>query len=101
MAEDDAFSRKVNEVDKSGATRFGDNWQICLDAVRRATGGAGIARNEMEALLKTADPAQLLERAGREQLLTEADGGNKEAEFAYSKIREAERAAHRRLKGRA
>ena len=101
MAEDDAFNRKVAETDKSGAVRFGDNWRVCLDAVHRSTGGAGIERGAMEAILKTADPAQLLERAGREQLLSEADQGNRESEFAYSKIREAEREQHRKLKGRA
>ena len=101
MAEDDVFNRKVNEVDKSGATRFGDSWKICLDALHRSTGGVGIERGAMEQILKTPDPAQLLERAGREQLLTEADGGNKESEYNYSKIREAEREQHRKLKGRA
>jgi len=97
----DEFDAKVAAVDKSGKTRFGDNWEVCLDAVRRATGGAGIARQHMEEILKTPDPAQLLERAAREQLLTEADSGNKESEYAYSRIREAEREQHRKLKGRA
>jgi hypothetical protein len=97
---DEKFNRDVAAVEAAGKARFGDAWDTTINAVRRAVGPAGIEEGAMRQILNTADPAGLLHNAGREQLLNEADSGNKESEFAYSEMRAKEREQHRRLKGR-
>lgn len=95
----DELQDRVAAVDKDGRARFGEHWEKAIGAVARAN-PAGIPVEQMRALLSTPDPAQFLFVAGREQLLVEADNGNKESDHLYSDIRQHEREQHRRLKGR-
>jgi hypothetical protein len=94
----DDLTKRVAEVEAQAKVRFGDDWTTALAAVGRATGGIDPA--VMKQLLATPDPASLLMVAGKEQLLVESDAGDKNAEYEFSRIREKERANHRKLRGR-
>jgi len=98
---DEAFNRKIHEIEESGKSRFGeDNWKLCMEAIRRSTNNAGIPIDSMRQIASTTDPAHLLFTAGKEILLNESDNGNRESEIRYNAIRNEEREAHKRLRGR-
>jgi hypothetical protein len=97
---DDDLGTKLNQIEQAGRTRFGDDFDVAVQAIKRAIPGGGIPENEMRQLANSADPAGLLMNLGRHCLMDAASNGDKEAEAAYTKIRQAERKAHAEYKGR-
>lgn len=97
---DDELEKRAKAVTQEGVARFGqDDWQKMLSAVHRANPG-GIAPEAMGQVLAQANAVELLSVAGREILIREASDGDRASDAAYSAIRQKEREAHRRLKGR-
>jgi hypothetical protein len=98
---DDPLQRQLAELDRKAKTRYGDdNWQTAVDAVGRAAGSGGIPEQAMKQVLATDDPSGLIYNAAKEQLLIESDSGNRESEYKYAAIRQKEREAYRKLRGR-
>jgi len=101
MSDDPNFNKRLSDLEAQGKQRFGDEgWSTTIAAVGRAVGSAGISRPAMDQILQQADPAAFLNTAGREQLIREASEGNRESDMAYSAMRDKERQAWRKLKGR-
>jgi hypothetical protein len=97
---DAKFNQDVANLDARGKQRYGEKpWADCIDAIAKSVPG-GIPEAAMAQILTQPDPANFIFTAGREALLNRADGGDKEAEYAFAQIRQAEREQHRKLKGR-
>jgi hypothetical protein len=95
----DDLASKLASIDTSGANRFGDDWKVGMEAIKRAAPN-GISPAEMAQIAANPDPAGLLMNLGRHALMQQASDGDKEAEAAYTKIRQRERKAHAEYKGR-
>jgi hypothetical protein len=95
----DDFNAKLNSIEQSGKARFGNDWDVSMQALKRAVPG-GIPPADMAQIAAQPDPANTLMWLGRHQLMAEASDGNAESERAFTKIRQAERKAHSESKGR-
>jgi hypothetical protein len=95
----DDFNAKLSAIEQSGQARFGDDWKVSMEALRRAAPN-GIPPADMAQIAAQPDPANTLMWLGRHQLIQEASDGSAESERAYQKIRQAERKAHAEYKGR-
>jgi hypothetical protein len=97
---DDKFNRDIAALNDNAKRRF-EHWEnVSVPALGRAVGENGIPEAQMRQIMDTGNGEQILETAAREQLMKEADDGNKESEFAYREIRQAEREQWRKMKGR-
>jgi hypothetical protein len=94
---DDALSRRAQEVESAGKTKYGDRgWQDRIDALAGiGAGGAPLAE-----VIKQPNALDLLDFAARQAMLQQMSNGNIDAEAAYSKIREQERHDWRLARGR-
>jgi hypothetical protein len=97
MADD--LAAKLASIEASGKARFGDDWSVSMEAIKRAAPN-GIPPADMAQIAAQPDPANTLMWFGRHQLMAEASEGNAESERAYQKIRQAERKRHAEYKGR-
>jgi hypothetical protein len=95
----DDLSAKLTAIEQSGQARFGDDWKVSMEALKRAVPN-GIQPADMAQIAAQPDPANTLMWLGRHQLMQEASDGSKEAEAAYTKLRQKERRAHAEYKGR-
>src|SRR5262249_21371644 len=93
---DEKFDQECAALDAACKTKYGDDWDVMKLALSRA---GGVPEQGMREILKHPDPGQVLAVAAKERLLAESDAGDRSAEIAFSRIREAERAAHRKLRG--
>jgi hypothetical protein len=96
----DELVRRVEQVEADGKARYGENWPTLISAIDRAAGGNPQLGAAIHQVLSEPDPAAILAQSGREALVNMASNGDKEAEYTYGKMREAERQAWRRYKGR-
>jgi len=102
MAEtnDDAFTRKLTQIEQSGRTRFGEaNWNTMLEELRRSNPN-GIPLDQMQQVAASPDPDGLLFNAGRHALMDRATSGDADAERAYRALRDGEREQWRKTHGR-
>jgi hypothetical protein len=98
---DEVFKKNLEATEAEGKRLHGESWDVYMAALHRATAQqGGISEGEMRSLLKTGNAANLLAASGRHQLMDEASAGDKQAEMTYSKIRNAERDAYRKMRGR-
>jgi hypothetical protein len=95
---DDLENRAV-QIDREGQTRYGDSWPKLMNAISRANPN-GIAPESLRQVLAQPNAADVIAAAGRDFLIDAATNGDRQSEREYSEIREKERTAHRRLKGR-
>jgi hypothetical protein len=84
-------------VEAAGANRYGERWKTAIDAIGRA---GGVSEANMKAMFQTPDPAKAIYDLGKEALLHQSDNGDHESERLYRLMREDERAAHRKMRGR-
>ena len=96
---DNDLANKLASIDASGKARFGDDWNVSIEALKRAAPN-GLSPTDIAAIAGQPDPANTLMWFGRHQLMEEASNGNAESERAYQKIRQAERKRHAEYKGR-
>jgi hypothetical protein len=97
---DPELAKVAQQIESDGVTRFGkDNWPVLIGAVHRAVPPGVNPAEILAAAIKTGDAANALARAGKEALAAAGSGGDREAEVAYSKIRNEERTAYRRSRG--
>ena len=99
MSDDNEFANTLNRLDADGKDRFGDRWPTLMSALRKETGGLSVT-DMQNVVLNSADPAALLAEAGRESLLQQADRGDNESEAQYRAMRQSERDAYRKAKGK-
>jgi hypothetical protein len=95
----DDLENRAAQVEREGQARFGDGWPKLVNAISRANPG-GVAPESMRQVLAQPNAADVIAAAGRDFLIDAATNGDRQSERDYSEIREKERAAHRRLKGR-
>jgi hypothetical protein len=94
---DNEFNAAVARVEEQGKARYGDeHWRVCIDAIGRTVGAAGIAEGDMRRILAQPDPAQSLYVAGKEALLQQSDAGDAQAERLYRELRAQERSMYRK-----
>jgi hypothetical protein len=96
---DDDLNAKLSAIEQSGKARFGDDWNLSVEALKRAA-PSGLLASDMAQLAGQPDPAAAIMLLGRHQLMNEASNGDKEAEAAYTRLRTKERKAHAEYKGR-
>jgi hypothetical protein len=95
----DQLKARVDEVEKRAKERFGDSYGDRIEALGRI----GVNGDEMARVVADPNAVPLLDTASREALLRlmadSPDAGvRREAEAAYSRIRSADREAHRKMK---
>jgi hypothetical protein len=95
----DDLAQKLTSIEQSGRARFGPDWDVSMQALRRAAPN-GIAPADMAQIAAQPDPPSVLMWMSRHALIKEASQGNAESERAYQKIRQKERRAHAEYKGR-
>jgi len=100
----DAFVAAAETLEKDGARRYGESWATYVSAIDRALPKT-ISRGEVvKAALASEDGAASIAAAGREALLALTTSENRqiarESEAAYVAIRQAEREAFRKARGR-
>jgi hypothetical protein len=101
---DPALAQKAQEIENDGKRRFGDAWPTYIDAVTRVLPKGTDPAAVIRSVASTDDPAGAFAKAGRESLLALAGSDNpqiaREAEATYQKIRNEERDAFRKARGR-
>jgi hypothetical protein len=95
---DTKFTQDLQRIENEMKSRYGDDGTKDICKVLGRAGG--IPKPVMEGVLQTADPADTLRRASNELLLQESYGGNLESEMKFRQIRQQQREAWRKLKGR-
>jgi hypothetical protein len=99
MNDDQQFVARVQKVDDEGRQRFGDDWGKFIDAIGRAN-PQGINNDVMAHVVSQPNAADILAAGGKEAMIAMASNGDREADRAYSQIRNEERRQYRLLRGR-
>jgi hypothetical protein len=89
----------IDRVEKSGRDRFGEQWPEMLGSLGRCGAAASVAQ-----VVALPDAVDRISIAGREALLFESNSEDttiaRNASRTYSALREADRLAHKKMKGR-
>jgi hypothetical protein len=95
---DEKLAQDCVRVEQAGTNRYGpDRWKAAVDALARS---GGVPEATMRQMFATPDPAKAIYDLGKEALLHQSDHGDHESERIYRQMREDERAAYRKMRGR-
>lgn len=98
---EEQLKSRASEVQSDGVARFGEkDWGIAVAALSRANVKPENVAKVIGEAPTVSDAANVLMASGRDQLIREASDGDRQAEIAYSAMRETERKAYRLSKGR-
>jgi hypothetical protein len=95
----DELIRRAEQVEAEGRSKYGESWGKFVDAISRVNPN-GIPAEAMHQVLSRSDAADVFAAGGREAMINMASNGDREADRAYSLMRNEERRQYRLLRGR-